>query len=98
MLAAKRMVSRRILVLALVLLPRLLAQSAEGSDALERLNARLAEISRSYQEQFAEIRKNERSDKANIRSAKRQIQQLGMMRTKAIAEAQLRYQKEQKQT
>jgi hypothetical protein len=63
-----------------------------------RYNARLDEIARSYKQQFAEIRKNQRRigvEKAS-RAAEQRIKELGMARSAAIAEAKLIYEKELK--
>jgi hypothetical protein len=98
------MFSWRSVLFAVVLLPRLLVRSADGSDALEHYNRRLDEIARSYKEQFAEIRKSQRrigSEKVDFRAGEQQIKELGLMRSAAIAEAKLIYkqeQSEQKQT
>jgi hypothetical protein len=94
------MFRRRGILYLLVLLPRLMAQSAEASDALEHYNARLDAIARSYKQEFAEIRKNQRrigAEKADFRAAEQKIKELGMMRTAAVAEAKLIYEKEQKE-
>jgi hypothetical protein len=94
------MFSQRSILYILVVLCLVRAHSADGSDALERYNARLGEISRSYNQQFAEIRKNQRapgSEKATIRSTEQEIEQLGRMRSAAIAEAKLIYDKERQE-
>ena len=95
------MFSRRRILCAFILLPLLLGCPADASDALDRYDARLQEIARSYHQQFSQIRKNQRrmgSDKANIRSAEKQIQQLAMNRNKAIAAARLILQEDHRQT
>jgi hypothetical protein len=94
------MFSRRSILCALVLLPSVLAHSADASDALDRYNARLDEIARSYKQQFAEIRKSQQrigAEKVDFRASEKQIEELGIMRSAAIAEAQVTYQKEQKE-
>jgi hypothetical protein len=91
----------RSILYALILLPRVLADGADASDALERYNGRLDEISRSYKQKFGEIRKNQRrigSEKVDFRAGEQQIKELGMMRSAAIAEAKLIYKQGQKQT
>lgn len=93
------MLSWRSISLVLILLSRLVAPSARGSDALDRYNSRLDEIARSYKQQFAEIRKSQHrigSGKTDFRAGEQQIKELGLMRSVAIAEAKLIYQKEQK--
>lgn len=91
------MLSRRPIVILLMLIARLLARSAEANGAFDRYNARLDEIARSYKEQFAEIRKNQTSELGSAKTAERQLKELGLRRSAAIAEARLLYQKEQKE-
>jgi hypothetical protein len=88
------MFSRRNILFALVLLPRLLAQSADASDAFERYNARL-DVNRSLV-QTGIWRNSEKPTpdwfrKSGLRAGERQIKELGMMRSAAIAEAKLIY-------
>ncbi len=95
------MISRRRILYALVLLPCLLAHGAAESAALQRYNASRDEIARSYKQQFAEIRKSQLrigSEKADFRAAEQRIEELGRIRSKAIAEAKLTYQEELRQT
>ncbi len=92
------MFTQRTIFCVLALLSRIVAFGGEDI-ALDRYNARLEEIARSYKQQFTEIRKSQRrigSAKADFRAAERQIEELGMMRSTAIAEAKLIYQKELK--
>lgn len=86
-------------LLCAVLLPRFFTLGAGASDALERYNARLDEIARSYKLQFAEIRKSQRqigSEKLDFRASQQQLEKLGRLRNVAIAEARLIYEREQK--
>ncbi len=95
------MFTRRSILFFVLLVPRLLAHGADANGALERYHARLDEIARSYKQEFAEIRKGQRRiglEKANFRAAQRQIEELGAVRNKALAEARLNYEKELKQT
>ena len=95
------MFSRRSILWVFLFLARVLAHGADGREALERYNTRLDEIARSYRQQFAEIRKSQfriGSEKADFRAGEQQIKGLGMMRSAAIAEAKLTYERELKYT
>lgn len=92
---------RRSFLCALVLLPRLLAFRTDAADTFEQYNTRLLEIARSYNQQYAEIRKGQRrmpATLANARYAEQQVRQLATLRDHAVAEARLNFQKGRKQT
>ncbi len=92
---------RRSFLCALVLLPRLLAFRTDAADAFEQYNTRLLAIARSYNQQYADIRKGQRrmaASLANARYAEQQVRQLAALRDRAVAEARLNYQKGRKQT